>query len=281
MYLYIDNNEKMAKYIRTLRTKRVIALDLEGEFNLHSYGEHLCLLQIFDGELFALIDPFGLDLSLVKEFCENERLQKIMFDCSGDRTLLYRQYNINLKGIVDLFPGMELLEELEKRSLGFALQHFLNITPLDKKKFQQYNWMKRPISQEALLYALEDVKHLFDLQNALMAEIKKRNLTQAYIRKNQEATHRLIPKNSVPGLFKKGQFKKLSPPAQEKMRELYHSRESFAKELNLPPNTVVPNSALFDLVGSKISPSQIPFPNRIKPGVRQRIIQAFEPILKK
>lgn len=38
-----------------------VAMDFEGEFNLHCYGEHLCLIQIFDGAGFYLIDTLLAD----------------------------------------------------------------------------------------------------------------------------------------------------------------------------------------------------------------------------
>ena len=56
-YIYLDSDEKIEKALVPLSQKKRIAVDFEGEFNLHIYGEHLCLIQIFDGCDFYLIDP--------------------------------------------------------------------------------------------------------------------------------------------------------------------------------------------------------------------------------
>ena len=68
-----------------------IAVDFEGEFNLHIYGEHLCLVQIFDGKDFYLIDPFCVSAEELKLLFENPELEKISDSTCwclrlGDRT---------------------------------------------------------------------------------------------------------------------------------------------------------------------------------------------------
>ena len=49
-YTLIDTSAEMTAYLARLRERQVsvIAVDLEGEFNLHAYGEHFCLLQVYD-----------------------------------------------------------------------------------------------------------------------------------------------------------------------------------------------------------------------------------------
>ena len=56
-YEYIDSDEKIEKAVKRFEKLERIAVDFECEFNLHIYGEHLCLIQIFDGLSYYLIDP--------------------------------------------------------------------------------------------------------------------------------------------------------------------------------------------------------------------------------
>ena len=60
-YTYIDNVEKLIVFRKYFYEKEInkIAMDFEGEFNLHSYGERLCLIQIYDGESYFIIDSRG------------------------------------------------------------------------------------------------------------------------------------------------------------------------------------------------------------------------------
>jgi ribonuclease D len=56
-------------------------MDFEAEFNLHVYGEHLCLIQVFDGEEFLLIDPMNIDEKDLKSFLEMKSPVKVFFWC--------------------------------------------------------------------------------------------------------------------------------------------------------------------------------------------------------
>jgi len=280
-YQYLDSDSKLKSYISSLRDRGVerIALDLEGEYNLHCYGEHLCLLQIYDGVEYGLIDPFQVRITLIRDLLENQNLTKIMYDCSGDRTLLYRKYGIAVNSIEDLFPAAELLD-LEKRNLGFVLSHFLKVEPKAKKKFQQYNWMKRPIDSEALEYALDDVKYLFELKNALLAEVAAAGLLDEYEKRNQDVQNRTISLDPTPGLFKKNRYKKLPLKSRNIMKEFFDIRESYAERLDLPPNSVVSNENLFRLSQEMMNPGDLVFSRRVPRSAGTELIEKFKAVKK-
>ena len=50
-YVMIDSDSSLKTQLDFWQAHGItsIAMDFEGEFNLHIYGEHLCLVQIFDG----------------------------------------------------------------------------------------------------------------------------------------------------------------------------------------------------------------------------------------
>ena len=89
-YTVIDSDEALAKLKNTWKENNVttIAMDFEGEYNLHIYGEHLCLIQLNDGERFYLVDPFAVSMQAIGRFLEDEGIQKIMFDCASDSALM-------------------------------------------------------------------------------------------------------------------------------------------------------------------------------------------------
>ncbi|MDC7235898.1 MAG: 3'-5' exonuclease [Spirochaetales bacterium] len=279
-YQYLDNDSTLAAYLDSLKTRGVqrVAVDLEGEFNLHCYGEHLCLVQIFDGRDYALIDPFHVRIGLIRDFFENPDISKIMYDCTGDRTLLYRKYGIAVKNIEDLLPAVELLD-LEKRNLSFVLTQFLGIQPKAKKKFQQYNWMRRPIQKDALEYALEDVKYLFDLRMELLKEVTALNLLDEYEQKNQLVQTREISLNPVPGIFRKNRFKKMPADSRQLFRQLFDSREEYAERLDIPPNFLVTNENLFRLCQREMRIKHIRFHGRVPHNISEALLQDFSRIL--
>lgn len=279
-YHYLDTDNKLIDYLDSIKTRGIerVAVDLEGEFNLHCYGEHLCLVQIFDGQEYALIDPVKVRISLVRDFFENPHISKIMYDCSGDRTLLFRKYGIAVNNIEDLLPAAELLD-LEKRNLSFVLTKFLSIEPKAKKKFQQYNWMRRPIQADALEYALDDVKYLFDLKLELLKEVAALNLLDEYEERNQVAQNREILLNPVPGVLKKNRFKKMPRESRELFKKLFECREEYAEGLNMPPNSVVSNENLFKLSQGEMRVKHLHFHGRVPGRAREKVLQDFSEIM--
>ncbi|QEN07070.1 3'-5' exonuclease [Oceanispirochaeta crateris] len=280
-YHYLDTDNKLKEYISSLHERKIerIAVDLEGEFNLHCYGEHLCLVQIYDGQEYALIDPFKVRINLIRDLMEDLNLRKIMYDCSGDRTLMFRKYGIAINSIEDLLPAAELLD-LEKRNLGFVLTHFLGIQPKAKKKFQQYNWMRRPIQREALEYALDDVKYLFDLKIALLKEVAAAGLLEEYEKKNQEAQSREISMKPLPGVFKKNRFKKMPSKSRDLFKQLFDLREGYAEQLDMPPNSVVSNENIFAISQSLMTPGQIRFSGRVPRDISAKLLEEIKTLVR-
>jgi ribonuclease D len=274
--LYLDSPEKTEEYLKSLERKNIreLAVDIEGEFNLHRYGEHLCLVQIFDGTEYALIDPLVVPMDLVKSFFENSAVDKIMYDCSSDRTLLFRQYGITLASVSDLLPAVELLE-YEKRGLGNVLSQTLQIEEKPKKKFQQYDWMIRPIDAEALEYALDDVKYLFELKRYLFSALSEKGLMEEYWQRNEEIRNRKVSMEHTPGLFKKNRFLRMPEKNRKLMRSLFDIRDGYARQLNLPPDRVVANELLFRLAGRQMKAGEIRFSGKVGREMAEAIREEF------
>ena len=120
----------------------------------------------------------------IKKFLEDRSIMKIMYDAAGDRAFLFKKYGIDLKTILDLQVAVSLLN-FEKRDLSSILTKTLNVdTGKSKKKFQRYNWTRRPLSSTAIEYAIEDVIYLFELKDKLLSEIIKSGLLEQFIMKN-------------------------------------------------------------------------------------------------
>ncbi|MCQ2398857.1 MAG: hypothetical protein MJ052_06120 [Sphaerochaetaceae bacterium] len=178
-YTTVETSKALISLVADLTKNGIesVAMDFEEESNLHVYGEHLCLIQLFDGSAYYIVDawkiqnyPDGVD---ALRFLLESPMEKIMFDCSSDASIVRKTMKIQLRNIFDLrviaqalgFNGN--LTGLIERNL-----HFQTENPALKKKYQRANWMKRPLSEEQIHYALDDVKYLFDLKLSLLEEMK-------------------------------------------------------------------------------------------------------------
>ncbi|WP_052318116.1 HRDC domain-containing protein [Spirochaeta africana] len=281
-YRYIADDTAFRSWYANLPAEQyAVAVDLEAEFNLHIYGEHFCLLQVYDGTTAVAIDPQTVSIGLIKEFLENRQLLKITYDCASDRQLLYKNHGILMNCILDLRPAVQLLG-LQKQGLSSVLEEILGIEPArGKKRFQQYNWTRRPVHEDALAYAIDDVVHLYRLRDALMQQLAAAGQTDRFLVENFAVQDTLPETDRKPGMLRGGRVRKLKPAQLKLLERLHAVREEAAREVNLPPNTVFPNRDLYALAAGQGNgdPAAIK-PSRAMPAERyQRLVRDLSDIL--
>lgn len=244
-YKYIKTDKEFSNYLEELRLQNIteIALDIEGEYNLHSYGEKLCLIQVFDGNVPVIIDAFEVSINLIRELFETRIISKIMFDSSSDQRLLYKQYNIRIHNIIDLKPAVDILD-YEGKNLGALLTDKLKLDPIDKKSFQMYDWQTRPIDAAAINYAIMDVLYLFELRRIMFIDLKNEDKYDAYKERNFGIQSQAPKISKEPPIFRKRFFINLSPSQQRKFTKIYWIRDKYAKQLDFPPFHVFSNEKI-------------------------------------
>lgn len=222
-----------------------IAVDFECEYNRHVYGCRLCLIQVFDGINYYIIDPFGLSEIELKKTLENKKLVKIFYGADSDISLVYKQYGIKMNGVLDLQIFVDALE-YEKKGLDAVIDKIMGVKIENKKKYQEHDWTKRPIDEDAIQYALTDVRYLFDLKDNLLKMIIEQGKTEALL--ERIIKHRIdYDKESKPKIFKSKEFKVLTHEQKELAKKIYNIRESYSKEINCPPDNLLKNLYLINV----------------------------------
>jgi ribonuclease D len=264
IYDYLDALDK--------HNRKIIAVDVEAELNLHCYGEHLCLIQIFDLENEIIIDPFKFKNGEgIKRLFEKRDLLKIMYDSLSDAALLEAAYGIKLHSVLDLRPAVALLK-YPKQSLAHILSEELGNAPLNKKSFQQYNWMRRPINKAAIEYAMGDVRYLFRLKDVLFDKLKNNGLLDTYILQNlmlQDGTNN--KKVKLAKYEKAKGYHRLDKNQQEMFKEIFILRDAFAKKLDKPPDYVFSNVKLLELCKNNIKD-----PAFVEQGINPKIKRSIQ-----
>lgn len=245
-YTSIENSRDLVALVADFAQRgiKTLAMDFEEESNLHVYGEHLCLIQLFDGSKYYIIDAWKIqnypDGTDALRYLLESPIEKIMFDCSSDASIVRKTLKIQLRNIFDVrviaqaFGFMGNLTGLIERNL-----HIQTENPTLKKKYQRANWMKRPLSEEQLCYALDDVKYLFDLKQSLEEELKtlpvamQKKITVT-MRHCAEQKHK-----DKPGWEKICNYKTLSREQKIYIRNFFIARDNLAKKANIPPTNVL------------------------------------------
>lgn len=257
-YTLVESDTAFREFLKGAKSS--LALDFEGEFNLHIYGEHLCLIQIFDRTHYFLIDPFKVSAPLLKGFFSDKGIEKIMFDCSSDASLIRHQYGVQLEGVYDLRVGAQLLGY--NGNLSGLITKFLHKEPEGGKRSKQTsNWLRRPLKRQLIEYALSDVEHLFDLKEALEKELERVGLGE---KNRQGQVGVALPKGAKrEGWEKINGYRYLSNKEKVFLKHFFLARDTLAQELNLPPFKVLDKQRLLGLA-KRTPTSQGEFRSRIQ-----------------
>lgn len=255
-YTLITTSQELDSLVAKWKEEGIssIAMDFEEESNLHCYGEYICTMQLFDGSSYYLVDCLKLaktqdGLNALKNFLEGN-IEKVMFACQSDAALARKTLGIQLAKIYDIRilamalginGNLSALESLYFKTNPPEQDYLLG----NKKKFQTANWMRRPIPESQILYALGDVQHLLELKTILEDEIKRvlpnsRQKAIAYEMKN--CAKQKNPDR--PGWEKICNYKMMTHKEQVYVKHYFLARDTLARKHNVPASNILPKQTI-------------------------------------
>ena len=242
---YVSKAEQLEACIRSCAQHAVIGIDLEFDRDRYAYGFTLCLIQISCGKVAWIIDPFKLqNLDVLYRFLEREVPQKIMHAPGEDLTLLQIK-GCRPRNIFDTERSARLLNQ-ELFSLNKLLQHYLG-KDLDKSQ-QKTDWIKRPLSEQQLEYAANDVLFLPQLHEVMMEEARKSEVGSFIENENRALDAFKVEAKPEGWLVPKSDEKKFPPFQLYLYNALLVERDQRARGLNKPGYMLVAKEILVDLV---------------------------------
>jgi ribonuclease D len=246
-YDFIQSESELEKLLAHLARTACprLAVDVEGENNLHSYGIHVALVQLFDGTRGWIIDTLAVrNRTLLKALLEDSSWVKVWFDAANDLLSFQHDLDIRPGPLLDVAIAARLLQ----KPGGLQALTRQGGSASAKDRFQKSNWLRRPLSKALLDYAISDVLHLLDLADELMVEIARRGLTAEFQMRNleQQVAERswdpLANFTRIPG------FNTLRGPARHFAKVLWYAREYYGRQHDMPPGNVATRQELRALV---------------------------------
>lgn len=258
----------------------VIAFDLEFDRDRFSYGFRLCLLQVATPSDCFIIDPLALkDLQPLYRFFETSTARKLAH-CPGEDLRLLHSLQCYPSHLCDTEIYAKLLN-YEQTSLSNMLLQKCGVAL--NKRWQTSNWAKRPLVEDQILYAADDVIHLFGLEEELRKEATAKGIL-AYIDEEQEVLsqtrYQLEPKTDF---LKKSDRLYLSPYDQFVLNQLFKLRDQLAQRFNKPAHYIMPEALVRDLWAEKVAIKELCaspgiYPALRKPGMQQEWERAWKQI---
>jgi len=234
----------LREMLDNLRGVRRISVDLESD-SYHRYAEKISLLQIGDGENIYIVDPLGLDLSLMAPLLEDESVEKVFHDVDYDGRMLLTFLGVKPGPIFDTMVAARILGR-EKVGLADLLADYFGLSV--DKGLQKADWSRRPLGREMLDYAASDVAYLISLRERLEEDIEATG-RMAWAR---EEFKRLVdnldrmPEKGATFTRVKG-ARELSPRQLGVLQALLDWREERARGLDVPTFKVIGTERLLKI----------------------------------
>lgn len=245
----ISNEKDIASYLEQLRksdTKK-IALDLEGDQGSINYNYSISIVQCFDGIQPVIIDVLKTaGSSELKSFLTSPDILKIMFSSENDLFMTQNVLGYSITPIRDIAIAQKLL------GMKINLAESIGIEKKIKDSYQRANWLRRPIRNDLLEYAVNDVLYLLDLNDKLEAELAEKKMYDKYI----EASTRVSEKNFRVDQFRQYKekfpgFKRLTNEKKDLGKTIWIFRELIGEFFNCPSGYIFSKKSMNDIISEK------------------------------
>src|SRR4051794_35740491 len=218
------------------------------------YRPLLCLVQVVvegDGEggevRVEVLDPLGagFDAAPLADVLADPDVEIVLHAGRQDVALLRRVWETDVRNVFDTqvaagFAG-------RRAQLGYeALLSELTGVRL-RKSASFTRWDARPLSEEQVRYAREDVLHLLQLADALQSELSERGRLE-WAREECRALEDVSDERDAVQIFARlPRVNSLDPAQRAVARELVEWREATARDGDRPVPSVLPDAALVEV----------------------------------
>ncbi len=223
----VDNSEELDNLDEELSKADIIGLDTEFDWRT-TYFPKLSLIQIVANSKLFLIDCLKIDPSKVlKKYLESKNCLKIFHSVRSDATVLSKCLNIHSLNVFDIQVADKILTQSNIRSYGKIVKSFFGIEL--KKSETNSNWLKRPLTQNQIKYALDDIDFLIEIYGYQKKKLTKIGILKQALSKSEEEA--VLGNSSLKKLRLERQKNSLS----KKDQKIFLWREEVAEQENVPP----------------------------------------------
>lgn len=245
--VFIDNAQNLQDYCDGLNDCEWLAIDTEF-IREKTYYPQWCLLQVADpGGQIALIDTQAIDdLGPIMQRLNHPATTVILHAASQDLELFYHFQQRLPAPLFDTQIAASLTGHGDQIGYGNLVQAVLNISL--EKGLARTDWSRRPLSDDELRYAADDVRHLGALYSQLSADLENRGRL-GWLQPEFEALaepNRYAPDPATSWRRVRG-IGRLKPRQQQLAACLAQWREHQAMQANRPRKWILNDETLLDI----------------------------------
>jgi ribonuclease D len=243
--LLISSQAPFDELCEHIRAVGVVAYDTEF-VSEHTYLPELCLLQLATPERAVAVDPYLVpDLSAWWQIMADETTTVIVHAGREEVRFCLHLGQCRPRNLFDtqIAEGLRSTtypvgyEALVSRTIGERLGHHQTRT----------DWRRRPLTQEQLAYAVDDVRFLIDIWKKQQASLKRLKRLDWAESEFNRLIDELEQERNEHSWRRLGGIQKMKPRQLAVARELFQWREKMALKRNQPLRRVLRDDLIIDL----------------------------------
>uniref|UniRef100_A0A804N7Y0 3'-5' exonuclease domain-containing protein n=1 Tax=Zea mays TaxID=4577 RepID=A0A804N7Y0_MAIZE len=155
-FTLVQDHKGLTELAKKLKSVTEFAVDLEHN-QYRSFQGLTCLMQISTRTEDFIVDTLKLRIYIglyLQEPFKDPTKRKVMHGADRDIMWLQRDFHIYVCNLFDTGQASRVLQ-MERNNLEHLLLHFCGVTA--KKEYQNADWRSRPLPDEMIKYAREDI----------------------------------------------------------------------------------------------------------------------------
>ncbi|MCP4128859.1 MAG: ribonuclease D [Gammaproteobacteria bacterium] len=259
--LHIETAAQLQELCGKLRGSSWLALDTEF-IREKTYYPHFCLLQISNGTVAASVDPLAIDdMSELVQIIYDHDIVKVFHAGRQDLEIFHQLWGKLPQPLFDTQLAATLLGLGSQIGYGNLVQKVIGREL--EKGHSRTDWSRRPLSQDQLRYALDDVIYLGDIYLNITDRLNQlgRNtwLQEDFDTLTDPATYSVDPQ----GMWKRIKGNQHLKGVQlAVLQKIAAWREQQAESSNRPRRWILKDEVLVDL--ARLQPGDIKGLERIR-----------------
>ncbi|MDP0490961.1 MAG: hypothetical protein Q7Q71_07930 [Verrucomicrobiota bacterium JB023] len=254
-----------------LLSAKALGVDLEAD-SLFRYRERICLIQLTDGSHSVLVDPLDEDVSDLASALLSREVW--MHGADYDMALMKREWGGVPSRICDTQIGARLLGS---RRFGYAnlVEDYFGVTL--SKSSQKADWGKRPLPSKMAEYALNDVRYLMPLAEAILERLEDKGRLDWFLEschwERERALSRPGEREDAWRIRGSGKFDRRTLAY---LQAFWNWREEEAEAWDRPSFMVAGNKDLLEWCQLASQGKRFQLPNSMRTDRRRRLFEKIE-----
>ena len=240
-YVLIDSDTQLPALISALNGHDLVGVDAERASGF-KYGQDAYLVQLIVENQAFLVDPIGLSKSALEELAAQLNSKEWILHSATQDLPCLSALGFYPKSLFDTEVAAKLLG-FEKFGLAAIVQEVEGVEL--KKEHSAADWSIRPLGGEMLEYAAQDVYYLLSLKTELWKRLQQSGRSEFA---TEEFDHLLKfkPRDPSPNPWRRvsGIHALTSPLQLARLREMWLTRDTFARAQDIAPGRVVSDRSL-------------------------------------